>query len=297
MDAPTPTWTPGPTSGPTDDRLQRHIAACNDAILPGGRLRLRLGGAAVGWLDHDTLDRLAPALRTPEMAGAAIGADALDVPDQRGLDRLARHLAETGAIRWRDEPFDVRETPDGPVLGTLDRGALPLLGVRGIGVHLNGLVRRADGLHLWVGRRAGDKLLDPGKLDHLAAGGIPAGYGADAALAKEAEEECGLPPALTARAVKVADLHYAMQRPEGLRRDTLRCYDLLLPEDFHPEPVDGEVESFFLWPLERAIEVMRETDDFKFNVNLVLIDLGLRHGLFEPDEAARLRAGLYRAPL
>ena len=39
---------------------------------------------------------------------------------------------------------------------------------------------------------------------------------------------------------------------------------------------------------------MRETDDFKFNVNLVLIDLGLRHGMFAADEAAGLRAALDR---
>ena len=276
------------------DRLLRHIADCNNATLPGGRLRLRLGGAGIGWIDAATLGLLDPVLPA---ARAVATADGLDIADQDGLDRLARHLADTGAIRWRDEPFDVRETPDGPVLGTLDRGALPILGVRGIGVHLNGLVRRADGLHLWGGRRAADKLLDPGKLDHLAAGGIPAGYGADAALVKEAEEECGLPPALTAQAVKVADLHYAMHRPEGLRRDTLRCYDLMLPEDFRPEPVDGEVESFLLMRLDRAIEVMRETDDFKFNVNLVLIDLGLRHGMFAADEAAGLRAALDRPPL
>lgn len=275
------------------DRLLRHIADCNNTTLPGGRLRLRLGGAGVGWIDAATLGLLDPALSA---ARAVATADGLDIPDQDGLDLLARHLAATGAIRWRDEPFDVRETPDGPVLGTLDRGALPIFGVRGIGVHLNGLVRRADGLHLWVGRRAADKLLDPGKLDHLAAGGIPAGYDARAALLKEAEEECGLPPALTAQAEKVADLHYVMQRPEGLRRDTLRCYDLVLGEDFRPEPVDGEVEGFMLWPLAQAIAVMRETDDFKFNVNLVLIDLGLRHGLFDAEEAASLGAALYGAP-
>ena len=37
---------------------------------------------------------------------------------------------------------------------------------------------------------------------------------------------------------------------------------------------------------------MRDTDDFKFNINLVLIDLFLRHGLLPSDEAAVLRAAL-----
>ena len=39
---------------------------------------------------------------------------------------------------------------------------------------------------------------------------------------------------------------------------------------------------------------MRRTDDFKFNVNLVLIDLFLREGLVDPagSEGRRLRAAL-----
>jgi len=32
-----------------------------------------------------------------------------------------------------------------------------------------------------------------------------------------------------------------------------------------------------------VVEILRETDDFKFNVNLVLIDFLARHGLIEPD--------------
>ena len=39
---------------------------------------------------------------------------------------------------------------------------------------------------------------------------------------------------------------------------------------------------------------MCATDDFKFNVNLVLIDLFLRENLLVGREADELRAGLYR---
>ena len=52
-----------------------------------------------------------------------------------------------------------------------------------------------------------------------------------------------------------------------------------LPADFHPYAADGEVEAFELWPLARVMQTVRETDDFKFNVNLVLIDLFHRQGL------------------
>ena len=70
-----------------------------------------------------------------------------------------------------------------------------------------------------------------------------------------------------------------MLRPEGLRRDTLYCYDLELPEDFTPHATDGEVESFELWPIARALDTVLAGDGFKFNVNLVLIDLLARLGL------------------
>ena len=43
------------------------------------------------------------------------------------------------------------------------------------GVHVNGLVQSQNGPLLWVARRSTAKLLDPGKLDHIVAGGTPAG--------------------------------------------------------------------------------------------------------------------------
>ncbi len=178
------------------------------------------------------------------------------------------------------------------MLAVLDRGGLPAFGVRSVGVHVNGLVRRPDGLHLWVARRAAHKQLDPGKLDHLVAGGVSAGMTERETLVKEAEEEASIPPALARRAAPVGRVAYAMERREGLRRDLLHCFDLDLPEDFRPVPRDGEVEAFELWPIARAFEAVRYSDAFKFNVNLVLIDLFLRLGMIPTEQAHRLRPGL-----
>ncbi len=276
-----------------DDSLLRHVRACNNATLPGGRTPLRLGNAQVGWV----LPEVAALL---EDLGAVRDAGSVRLPDARGLPALSVALLGRLGFPPRGELFDVRADPDGPapgeprgpVLAQADRGALPALGIAATGVHLNGLVRRADGLHLWVARRAADKRLDPGKLDHLAAGGVPAGLSPRETLAKEAAEECGLSASLAAEAREVAVISYVMERPEGLRRDRLHCYDLELPEDFVPRPVDGEVAAFELWPLVHAIETARRTDDFKFNVPLVLIDLALRLGLVAGEEAARLREAL-----
>jgi hypothetical protein len=271
------------------EKLLRRLAELNAARLPGGRVPFLLREAQVGWL--------APAL-AGEVAGFAGVRRAqaglvLEAPER--LPALAEALARSGRLRWRAEAFDVRATPEGPVLATIDRGALPAFGIEAQGVHLDALVRRPDGLHVWIGRRAADKALDPGKLDHVVAGGIPAGHGPWETLLKEAQEEAALPAALAGRAVPAGRLRYAMERPEGLRRDLLHCYEVELPDGVVPSPHDGEVEDFALWPLRRLAEALREaTDDFKFNVVAVLAALLLRHGAFAGDDAARIGAALPR---
>lgn len=253
------------------DPFQRHILACNNAVLPGDRRPFLVSGEPAGFVTPDFATTLERHGITRDSAG-------LHVEGHR-LPAIARDLAAAGAYRWRDEAFDVRVHPDGPVLAQIDRGALPSFGIRATGVHLNGLVRDGRETLLWVGRRAADKRLDPGKLDHIVAGGVPAGLNPKETLAKEAAEEAGMPAHLVAEARQTAIIDYAMQRPEGLRRDRLHCYDLWLPPDFLPTPCDGEVSGFELWPIQQALERVRDTDDFKFNVNLVLIDLFRRLGL------------------
>ena len=248
---------------------------CNNIVLPAGRRRFLIGDQAVGWVP----DRIAAALASrPEIH---LSDAEIVLHGAAALPAIARDLAEQGLYRWRGEAFDVKAEPDGPALTQIDRGAVPSFGVQAVGVHINGLVRRHDGLHLWVARRSMSKLLDPGKLDHVVAGGVAAGAGPMETLVKEAAEEAAIPPELAAASRLVASFGYAMERAEGLRRDWLYCYDLMLPDDFSPKPSDGEVESFELWPIEKVVATVRNTDDFKFNVNLVLIDLFIRLGLIE----------------
>ena len=266
--------------------FQRHVRACNNADLPGERLAFRISGTPVGWVTPAAAKALSgfPAIR--------VSAGAVDLTEPEALDHIALALAERGVLRRRGEPFDVCAEPGLPPLARIDRGAIPFFGIRAAGVHLNGLVQRPDGLHMWVARRARNKLLDPGKLDHIVAGGIPAGLSPLQTLIKESGEEAAIPGDVASQAVLVASFGYAMERQEGLRRDWLYAYDLFLPEDFTPQPADGEVEGFELWPLERVFTAVRDTGDFKFNVNLVLIDLFIRLGLIAGPEAAGLRAAL-----
>ncbi len=256
--------------------LIRHIYACNNAILPGSRLRVWVDGQPVGWALPSTAEAAAALGGHLDSAGLTLRADQ--------IQPITRALADRGLFRWRAEAFDVRADPDGPVLAQIDRGALPKFGIGAVGVHVNGLV----GDRVWVARRSRDKPLDPGKLDHLVAGGVASGDTVAATVIKEAAEEAGLPPVLAATARPVGRVQYAMERDEGVRRDTLYCYDLELPPDFEPVPTDGEAEAFELWPLERVLDRVRQTDDFKFNVNLVLIDLFIRRKILADAEAVAL---------
>ena len=281
-----------------DPSLQRHIDACNNITSPAGLIPFRIGTAQVGWVSPDLAQALTFRPRDFHFDADGVAmAGRLRSPGARSeaLAQALPSLAAGGFLRIRRELFDVRETSSGPVLATLDRGALPAFGVMSQGVHVNGIVRRADGLHLWVGVRSRDKAVAPGQLDNIVAGGIPAGLSPDECLVKEAEEEASLPPGLAATARRAGRVSYVMRNGEGLRRDVLHVYDLEIPEGVTPRPNDDEVERFELWPVARVLDAVRRTDEVKFNVNLVLIDLFLREGLVaDPDGG--LRAGLDQGP-
>jgi 8-oxo-dGTP pyrophosphatase MutT (NUDIX family) len=276
--------------------FQRHIDACNNAPSPAHLLPFRIGDSQVGWVAPELAQALTFFPRDVHFDGRGVAlASRFRTPAMRGaaLETLCHQLAYRGFLRLRGEDFDIRAAAEGPVLGTLDRGAVPAFGVIGQGVHLNGLVRRADGLHVWVGIRARDKAVAPGLIDNIVAGGIPAGLTPEMCLVKEAAEEAGMAPELAAQARRVGRVSYILTNDEGLRRDVLHIFDLDLPESFTPAPNDDEVERFELWPAARLLEVVRDTESVKFNVNLVLIDLFIREGLIEGDE---LRAGLLAGP-
>lgn len=281
--------------------LYRHIEACNNAPSPAHLLPFHFGQEQVGWVSAELARALTFLPKDFHFEGRGVAmAGRLRSAGQRSdaLAAAGRILAKQGFGRVRGELFDIRATAEGPVLGTLDRGLIPQFGVIGQGVHLNGLVRRSDGLHVWVGVRARNKAVAPGQLDNLVAGGIPAGLDAEQCLLKEAGEEASLPPELAAAARRTGRISYILTNEEGLRRDVLHVFDLDLPESFVPQPNDDEVERFELWPAARLLAALRETESIKFNVNLVLMDLFLREGLIDPDgaEGRALRAGLNQGP-
>jgi len=263
-----------------------HIAACNTHDL-SGRRSFRIAGSQVGWVSDDIADRMDS---WPQYF--AITTDAVTFRDGlKDVEARSKALAEAGAAmvvqkalpRNRKELCPVMTQFGGTNLLRIDRAWLPSFGVTSYGVHINGYVETPDGPDLWIGLRAMDRGVAPGKLDNMVAGGLPVGLSLMENVVKEADEEASVPAELARQARPTGVITYMVSHETGLRRDMLFVYDLKLPDGFKPENADGEISGFVRWPARQALRVVDETDEFKFNVNLVLIDFGIRHGLIEPD--------------
>ncbi|MBB3263371.1 8-oxo-dGTP pyrophosphatase MutT (NUDIX family) [Azospirillum sp. OGB3] len=265
-----------------------HIRACNAHDLSGFR-PFELEGHRLGWVRHALAEQL-PGVDP----GFVVTADRVTLaPEVRDFEarssvlaHAAQFLVETGAVSaLRGEFYPVMPAWGAEPLMRIDRAVVAQFGTPAYGLHVNGFVRRPDGgLSLWIGRRASDREVAPGKLDNMIAGGQPIGLTLAENLVKEAQEEAGIDAALASRAVPVGAVTYRMETEAGLKQDTLFLYDLELDADFVPQNTDGEVERFELWPLDRVAESVRATKDWKFNVNLVVIDFMVRHGWLTPEE-------------
>ena len=280
-----------------------HVRRCN-AYAPSDYVPWSIDGGTAGFVRRD----LRPVLAGYK--GLFVDGDRLTL-DPRHADATARTsaLAETverlhrAGIVHQIHGEQIALRIDGRRVATLDRDSLSVLGVENAGCHVNGFVRMPDGLHLWIGRRSPTKRAHPDLLDNFVAGLQPDGLSPADTVIKECGEEAGVPPELAARSVPVGVVSYTMATEPGmggpgLNRHVLYCYDLELPSDFVPRPVDGEVAEFRLMSAPEVARLVETTRQFKFNCPLVLIDFLIRHGMIAPEhpDYVALCRGLRGAP-
>ena len=244
--------------------------------------------------------------------------DLVDLRSQAVHDVLLhlRHQNIIPALQgWRDERFAVRASFHAPPALFIERAAAVLFGVPAYGVFLNGYtVEEHRGLddddddetkvvtgsiphhptHVWVGRRSTSKATWPGRLDSLAAGGLAAGVLPLQAMIQECAEEAGLDVSQP-RAASAVSYTGFNEDGWGLKRDVLFCFDLELPPDFQPRPVDGEMDSNEKIPVHTLLKLLAmpvSPDDsnnaWKPNVGVVLIDFLVRHGFVDVNDPAFL---------
>jgi isopentenyldiphosphate isomerase len=200
------------------------------------------------------------------------------------LDKAITRLLDSGVMTHRHgERYPVTYGGREKVVATIDRAAAPYFGVRAYGQHLNGFVRDESGLNLWIAKRAPDRRVFPSHLDNMVAGGLPHDISLSENLCKECKEEASVPSSLVDQAIPVSAITYCTETPAGLKPDTLYCYDLELPADFVPQNSDGEVSEFMLMSVDDVAQRVAQTDEFKPNCNLVVIDFLVRHGIINPE--------------
>ena len=266
-----------------------HVRACNNGDLSVQK-RFRVGGEDIGWVGAEVADVLLTGFdcfALDEDGDAVSLTGKADTPEARTalMADVAAELSATGVVDGlRDELFPaMRHWGEEPRF-LIDRVAVPPFGLRAWGIHLNGYVRKPDGLHLWIGRRAAGKSTYPGMLDNTVAGGQPFDLSLQENLVKECGEEASITPAMAEQALPVGCITYVRQEKGRIKPDVMFCYDLELPESFTPVNTDGELDGFALMPAGEVMEIIRTTEEFKFNCNLVLIDFFIRHGLLTPDD-------------
>ncbi|KIJ63574.1 hypothetical protein HYDPIDRAFT_92194 [Hydnomerulius pinastri MD-312] len=241
----------------------------------------------------------------------------IDTPAKRTdvMKKLCEQWRDSGTIyqdiigpkKWRNEmypvyrnPFGVHRAHDphaaedsdsGNWAFDMERSACALFGVITYGVHMTIYHEDADGsnVRIWVPTRARTKQTWPGYLDNSVAGGIPSGMSIFESIVKESMEEASIEENIVRTYAKcVGSVSYYFRTASGrLQPEVEYVYDLKVPSGvdpapFQPRPLDGEVESFDLLPLDTVISKMRQ-GLFKANCAMVLIDFLIRRGYLTPD--------------
>ena len=280
--------------------LLRWVQRCHNYQLNQFR-PFYVAGYKVGWIRPEDLPLFeqSPELFAVESERVVLLGEPSS-PKERSaqLDAVLRQWRDQGHITgWRDEHYLI-SNDEGTPLFSVERSATALLGVLNLGVHLNGFMKRTDGIWLWMARRARNRPRYPGKLDQMVAGGMTAYQSPQQVMKRECKEEAGVPMTLAETLKSVGLVTLCHHNSKGqLRREILYTYDLELPETFQPCNQDGEVEEFQLMPIAEVVRLVAETDEIKTNCNLVVLDFLVRHGVLHADQAyyAELVEGLRRS--
>jgi 8-oxo-dGTP pyrophosphatase MutT (NUDIX family) len=255
---------------------------------------LRIGVDVVGWLDParaETIARFTDVFDRGR-SGLSFRASLQTLPARTAaLARVVDVLAAEGRLSaWRNEQYAIATQWGAEPLCLIERAAARFFGIRTYAAHVNGVVRETSTTtSMWLSRRSPVKAIDPGLLDNLVGGGIPAGASVVATMVREAWEEAGIPAALAATATLEGEVRVCRAQPDGLQRETVFVHDLWLDPEFAPKNQDGEAVEQRLVSLDEAAALIghdRGPDLVTTDASLVILDFLLRHGAIGRNAAA-----------
>lgn len=195
-------------------------------------------------------------------ATAGLHWPALTLPAHERSARLQAALEQCharGLVHgWRNEAFafwhhDCLMPPDDgrPPLLAVERAGFRFLGMRSHAVHINGFT--PDG-RLWCGRRSLTKATDPGLLDNVTAGGLPAGESPISCALRELQEEAGAILEDTRSLQEAGLVRTARLDTGGWHDETLLVYNLACADGWTPVNQDGEVAGFVCLSAAQTLE-------------------------------------------
>lgn len=277
------------------EKILQLLRRMNNFYLPGSCrancLRFEIEGAQVGWIPPQVVSQLAryPQVFNSPQGGAVALCSNLDSYEKRSeaVDAVLQTLRKEGNFPflkgWRNERYSVMPRFCDPPLMWMERAATSLFGVKRYGVHVNGYTVSDGGeVSMWLARRSPTKQTYPGMLDHVAAGGLAAGVGIKHTLVKECEEEACIPADIAEKAKPVTTISYTYVEEGEVFPESQFVFDLELPLKFKPRIGDGEVQEFYLLPIDKVKELLA-SEDFKPNCAMVVLDFLIRHSFIEPD--------------
>jgi 8-oxo-dGTP pyrophosphatase MutT (NUDIX family) len=199
-----------------------------------------------------------------ELPGLSFDGDVLSVNPVCGkeapavLDEMALLLRDAKRLgKWRNEKLRVT-SPDGTILGFVERAAARALGIKTFAVHL--MLYCGDSV--WVQQRALDKATDPGMWDTCVGGLVAGDESFELSLERECMEEAGVDlPALRrqgavlerGKTISVRRNLRTGEAYEGYMYEDLLVWDLNVGTSFKPKNNDGEVAQFGLWPVDKLL--------------------------------------------
>ncbi|KAM6929108.1 thiamine pyrophosphokinase 2 [Lycodopsis pacificus] len=277
------------------EKILQLLRRMNNFYLPGSCRskcwRFEINEAQVGWILPHVASLLTryPEVFSPPHRGAVSLCGSLDSYEKRSeaVDAVLQSLRQESSLPclkgWRDEKYNVMPKFSDPPLMWMERAATSLFGVKRRGVHVNGYTVSDSGeVNMWLARRSLTKQTYPGLLDNVAAGGVAAGVGIKNTLVKECEEEACIPAAIAEKARPVTNVSYTYEDEDGVFAESQFVFDLEVPPEFKPRAGDGEVQEFYLLPIDEVKELLA-TDDFNPNCAMVVLDFFIRHLFIEPD--------------
>ncbi|MEY2689067.1 MAG: hypothetical protein RL375_3265 [Pseudomonadota bacterium] len=248
-------------------------------VLDAG-IRRRVGSVATRHLSALPIDGTTFGLDTQGLVLtiAASQRDAL-------LADLNHRLHQAGLVRgWRHETFGLLHKSGEPPLALIERASARFWGSLTLGAHGNGLATGTApdaAPQVWLGRRSSTKSTDPGMLDNLIGGGVPAHQTPLQALHREGFEEAGLDLARMRSARPTGVYRIVRDLPEGLQNEDIHVHEIDLPDEVVPANQDGEVAQFLRLDIATTLRHV-QAGDLTVDASIATLDCALRHGWLAP---------------